>query len=113
MWTSEVFASDDGVEPFAAFLDDLSDAAFAALDGAIQRVLLVRGIGPAGSEWLKPLGGGFHEFRVPGASFLTPEAHHAFPPSTRPSAGLALSRRGGCGSDELQCTQIRCIVRWR
>jgi len=56
MWSSEVFARDDGFEPFTAFLNDLSDAEFAALDAAIQKILLVRGIDLASTEWLTSLG---------------------------------------------------------
>jgi hypothetical protein len=63
-WTIEVFATDDGLEPFTRFAEDLSDIAFAALDAALQHVLGVRGIDLARTEWLKPLGQGLHEFRV-------------------------------------------------
>jgi putative component of toxin-antitoxin plasmid stabilization module len=63
-WTAEVFATDDGFEPYSALLDELSDTEFAALDAAVQHVLLVRGITLGNSEWLKPLGDGLHEFRV-------------------------------------------------
>ncbi len=90
IWTSEVFVSDDGVELFTAFLDDLSDAAFAAVDAAIQRILLVRGIGLAGSEWLKPVGGGLHEFRV---RHSAEEIAHMFggePSSTSPTEPVLL-----------------------
>jgi len=63
-WTAEVFATDEGFAPYSAFLDDLSDTEFAALDAAVQHVLLVRGIALGNSEWLKPLGDRLHEFRV-------------------------------------------------
>lgn len=42
----------------------LSDFKFVALDAAIQRVLLVRGLELVRTEWLRPLGGGLHEFRL-------------------------------------------------
>ncbi len=89
-WTSEVFAGDDGVEPFTSFLDDLSEGEFAALDAAMQRVLLVRGIALAGSEWLKPLGQGLHEFRV---RHSAEEIAHMFggePPGTSPTESILL-----------------------
>lgn len=63
-WTLEVFGADKGREPFSAFTDQLSDVAFAALDAALGHVLAVRGIDLVGTEWLKPLGQGLHEFRV-------------------------------------------------
>jgi hypothetical protein len=63
-WRLEVFAADNGREPFTAFADSLSDTAFAALDAALRHVLAVRGIGLVSTEWLKPLGQGLHEFRV-------------------------------------------------
>jgi putative component of toxin-antitoxin plasmid stabilization module len=63
-WTLEVFSTDEGREPFSAFADQLRDVAFAALDAALEHVLGLRGIDLAGTEWLKPLGQGLHEFRV-------------------------------------------------
>jgi putative component of toxin-antitoxin plasmid stabilization module len=63
-WSLDVFATDNGAEPFTSFMDDLSDAAAVALDAALTHVLAVRGIDLANSEWLKPLGKGLHEFRV-------------------------------------------------
>lgn len=63
-WTPEVFRDRDGSSPFERFIDELSDEKFIALDAAIERVLLVRGIDLARTEWLKPLGKGLHEFRV-------------------------------------------------
>ncbi len=56
--------TDDGAVPFRRFVDDLSDLKFIALDTAIVRVLSVRGIDLADTEWLKALGQGLHEFRV-------------------------------------------------
>lgn len=64
MWTLEPFEADDGSVPFAAFLDDLSEFKFVALDAALERVLAARGIDLARTEWLKALGEGLHEFRV-------------------------------------------------
>lgn len=63
-WTPEPFEADDGTIPFQRFIDDLSDFKFVALETAIDRVLSVRGIDLARTEWLKPLGEGLHEFRV-------------------------------------------------
>ena len=56
--------ADDGAVPFRRFVDDLSDLKFVALDTAIVRVLSLRGIDLADTEWLKALGKGLHEFRV-------------------------------------------------
>lgn len=64
MWTPEPFEADDGSIPFERFIEDLSDFKFVALDTAINRVLAVRGLDLARTEWLKPLGEGLHEFRV-------------------------------------------------
>jgi hypothetical protein len=63
-WTPEPFTDDDGDIPFERFADDLSDFKFSALYTAIDRVLSVRGIDLARTEWLKALGKGLHEFRV-------------------------------------------------
>lgn len=63
-WTPEPFVSRDGDVPFERFVGALSDVKFVALQAAIERVLLVRGIELARTEWLKPLGKGLHEFRV-------------------------------------------------
>lgn len=64
MWTPEPFEADDGSVPFERFMEDLSDFKFVALDTAIKRVLAVRGLDLARTEWLKPLGEGLHEFPV-------------------------------------------------
>ncbi len=64
MWTLEPFEADDGSVPFAVFAEDLSDFKFVALDAALERVLAVRGLDLARTEWLKPLGDGLHEFRI-------------------------------------------------
>jgi putative component of toxin-antitoxin plasmid stabilization module len=63
-WTPESFVADDGAVPFQRFVDGLPDFKFIALDTAIVRVLSVRGLDLGGSEWLKPMGKGLHEFRV-------------------------------------------------
>jgi hypothetical protein len=63
-WTPKLFEADDGSVPFERFVDDLSDFEVVALDTAIRRVLSIRGIDLARTEWLKALGGGLHEFRV-------------------------------------------------
>lgn len=64
MWTPEPFEADDGTIPFERFVARLSEFKFVALDSAIERVLVVRGIDLVRTEWLKPLGDGLHEFRV-------------------------------------------------
>ena len=64
IWTLEVFETDEGREPFTEWLEKLSEAKFAALDAALRLVLSERGLDLAQTEWLKPLGGGLHEFRV-------------------------------------------------
>jgi len=56
--------SDDGDVPFERFVGALSDFKFVALRAAIDRLLLICGIDLARTEWLKPLGGGLHEFHV-------------------------------------------------
>jgi putative component of toxin-antitoxin plasmid stabilization module len=60
----EVFEADNGSVPYERFVARLSDFKFAALDAAVTRVLVVRGLDLARTEWLKPLGEGLHEFRV-------------------------------------------------
>jgi hypothetical protein len=64
MWTVEVYEASDGTVPYERFIAALTDAKFAALDAAVERVLAVRGLDLASTEWLKALGGGLHEFRV-------------------------------------------------
>jgi hypothetical protein len=63
-WHAEVFAQDNGFEPYTHFIDELDDFQFTALDAAIENALAVRGIDLVSTEWLKPLGQGLHEFRV-------------------------------------------------
>lgn len=63
-WAVEVFETDDGSMPFERFARSLSDFKFAALDMAIKHVLADRGLDLAGTNWLRPLGKGLHEFRV-------------------------------------------------
>lgn len=63
-WILEPFEADDGTVPYERFIGKLSDFKFAALDAAMARVLAVRGIDLARTEWLKALGEGLHEFRV-------------------------------------------------
>lgn len=64
LWTPEPFETDDGAIPYEAFIEDLSDFKFIALDAAIKRVLSVRGLDLVRTEWLKALGEGLHEFRI-------------------------------------------------
>ncbi|MEJ7765566.1 MAG: hypothetical protein WKF86_08735 [Acidimicrobiales bacterium] len=63
-WTPEPFEADDGTVPYERFIGRLSDFKVVALEAAIEHVLSVRGIALSGSEWVKPLGQGLHEFRV-------------------------------------------------
>lgn len=63
-WHVEVFAQDNGFEPYTHFTDELDDFQFAALDAAVVSVLSARGIDLVRTEWLKPLGQGLHEFRI-------------------------------------------------
>lgn len=63
-WSVDVFAGDDGVEPYTTFAEGLDDFTWAALDAAITHVLAVRGLDLVRTEWLKPLREGLHEFRV-------------------------------------------------
>ena len=63
-WTAEPFVADDGAVPFERFVGSLSDFKFNALEAAIERVLLVRGMDLARTEWLKANGKGLHEFRI-------------------------------------------------
>ncbi len=89
-WTAEVFATDEGFEPYSAFLDELSDIEFAALDAAVQHVLLVRGIALGNSEWLKPLGDGLHEFRVRHSAEEISRMFADEPPGTAPTEPVLL-----------------------
>jgi hypothetical protein len=63
-WKVEAFEADDGTTPFERFVEDLEDFKYAALRGAVLRLLAVRGLSLVGTEWLKPLGAGLHEFRI-------------------------------------------------
>lgn len=63
-WRLDVFATDDGAEPFTTFAENVDDSTWAAVDAALKTVLTVRGLELARTEWLKALGGGLHEFRV-------------------------------------------------
>lgn len=63
-WSVEMYTDARGHCPIQGWLDGLSAAKFAAMDAAIRHRLQKQGIDLAGSAWLKPLGGGIHEFRV-------------------------------------------------
>lgn len=63
-WSVEMYIDRQGRCPIQVWLDGLSAAKFAAIDAAIRHRLQTQGIELAGSAWLKPLGGGLHEFRV-------------------------------------------------
>lgn len=64
VWTLEVYETKDGTVPFDRFLGGLSGFKLAAVNAAMKQVLAARGIDLAGTEWLKALGNGLHEFRV-------------------------------------------------
>ena len=63
-WVPEAFQTALGNIPFATFVDGLPNASANALKIAINTVLAARGIELAGTEWLRPLGKGLHEFRI-------------------------------------------------
>jgi hypothetical protein len=44
LWTVEVYEDGDGTQPFASWLNRLSEAKFVALDAAIRLVLSERGV---------------------------------------------------------------------
>ena len=92
LWTPEPFQTGDGLIPFERFVNDLSDFKYMALHAAIDRVLSVRGIDLVRTEWLKPLGGGLHEFRV---RHDADEVVHMFggsPPQAAAPAGKVMLR---------------------
>jgi len=92
IWTPEPYQADDGTIAFEQFISGLSDYKFVALSTAIDRVLSVRGIELARTEWLKALGKGLHEFRV---RHDGDEIAHMFggdPPKVAPPAGRILLR---------------------
>jgi hypothetical protein len=64
LWTVEVYEDADGTQPFASWLNRLSEAKFVALGRRHQPRPLRKGLDLARTEWLKPLGEGLHEFRV-------------------------------------------------
>lgn len=60
-----LFEDQNGRTPFLSWADKrLNDWQFAALDAAIEEVLLVQGIELADTPWLKPLGKSLYEFRI-------------------------------------------------
>lgn len=63
-WRLEVYETEDGRQPFTAWVEKLSETKFVALDAALRLVLSERGLDLVRTEWLKPLGEGLHEFRV-------------------------------------------------
>jgi hypothetical protein len=91
-WSLEPFVADDGTIPFERFIDELPDFQFIALATAIERVLAVRGIELARTEWLKSLGEGLHEFRVRHDGAEISRMFGGHPPSTALPAGQVLLR---------------------
>jgi putative component of toxin-antitoxin plasmid stabilization module len=63
-WQLEVYETEDGRQPFTAWVEKLSETKFVSLDAALRLVLGERGLDLARTEWLKALGEGLHEFRV-------------------------------------------------
>jgi len=63
-WHLEVYETEDGRQPFTAWVEKLSETKFVSLDAALRLVLCERGLDLVRTEWLKPLGEGLHEFRV-------------------------------------------------
>jgi hypothetical protein len=61
---AEVYETEDGRQPFAVWVEKLSETKFVSLDAALRLVLAERGLELARTKWLKPLGEGLHEFRV-------------------------------------------------
>lgn len=64
MWTAEVFEAEDGTMPYEQFASSLSEFKFQALDMAIRHVLAARGLDLVGTNWLRQVRKGLHEFRV-------------------------------------------------
>jgi putative component of toxin-antitoxin plasmid stabilization module len=63
-WTAEFYEDPRGRRPVEKWIDQLSATKAAALIAAIEQVLEPHGLHLAGTSWLKPLGGGLHEFRI-------------------------------------------------
>lgn len=63
-WVAEFYEDSNGRRPVEVWLDGLSETKYAAMSAAISHLLERDGIGLAGGSWLKPIGGGLHEFRV-------------------------------------------------
>jgi hypothetical protein len=60
-----LFEDSSGRVPFLSWSDrKLNDYQFASLDAAISHVLAEQGAVLLGTNWLKSLGGGLHEFRI-------------------------------------------------
>ena len=60
-----LFEDSSGRVPFLSWSDrKLNDSQFASLDAAISHVLAEQGAVLLGTNWLKSLGGGLHEFRI-------------------------------------------------
>jgi hypothetical protein len=64
VWTAEFYEDPHGRRPVEQWIDNLSPVKAAAVIAAIEQVLEPRGLQLAGTSWLKPLGGGLHEFRI-------------------------------------------------
>lgn len=60
-----IYQDSYGRLPFLTWADrKLNDSQFASLDAAISNVLAEQGAILLGTNWLKSLGGGLHEFRI-------------------------------------------------
>jgi putative component of toxin-antitoxin plasmid stabilization module len=91
-WTIEVFEADDGTVPFERFAGDLPDDKYAALRGAVLRLLARRGLSLVGTEWLKPLGAGLHEFRIRHDAQTIQRMFGGVPDEVAPPQGKVLLR---------------------
>ena len=63
-WTAEFYEDSHGKRPVEKWMHGLGDDEFAALRAGIVRVLEPRGLGLAGTAWLKALGDGLYEFQL-------------------------------------------------
>ena len=63
-WRAEFYEDAGGARPVENWFNELNDTKYAAMSAAIKHLLEREGIGLAGGNWLKPIGGGLYEFRV-------------------------------------------------
>jgi hypothetical protein len=63
-WTAELYEDPEGRRSVEKWMNGLGPAEFESPATAIEEVLQKRGLGLAGTAWLKALGEGLYEFRV-------------------------------------------------